>query len=111
MELSDQAVVTASPHNPAPVWGVYAVICNSTGDVWVGHSLQLDTQHSRLWSSLTLETCKCRELQSLWNTHGQAAFRFEELDRLRSDFPEPDRLSELRQRQALWTARLQGAAI
>jgi hypothetical protein len=48
---------------------------------------------------------------SLWTRHGEQAFRFKELDRLRDDFPEILRADELKTRQALRRSRLQATAL
>jgi hypothetical protein len=94
-----------------PAWGVYAVICNTTGDVWVGHSRHVDTEQNGMWFGLRLGTSPYASLQAAWKQHGEAEFRFEELERLREDFPEIARVGELRKRQALWRARLQASSL
>ena len=87
--------------------GVYAVICTATGQAWVGQSRHLDTQRNGLWFTLKHGTNPHRSLQAAWTLHGPDEFRFEELERLRDDYPPLTRGNELARRQALWTERLQ----
>ena len=46
-----------------------------------------------------------------WTLHGEGEFRFEELERLRDDFPALSLSNELKRRQSIWTARLQAVAL
>jgi hypothetical protein len=91
--------------------GVFAVVCTATGEAWVGQSRHLDTQKNGLWFTLRLGSSPHRSLQEVWLRHGQDAFRFEELERLREDFPPLSRQDELKRRQNLWTARLHALAL
>ena len=91
--------------------GVFAVICNATGQAWVGTSRHIDTHRNGLWFALRLGTGRDRSLQTAWTEHGEAAFRFEELDRLRDDISDMARDSELKSRAALWTARLEAGTL
>ncbi len=94
-----------------PAHGIYAVICTATGEAWVGCSRHVDTHQNGLWFALGLGTSPHASLQAAWKQHGEQEFRFEELDRLRDDFPELSRLDELKKRQGLWRARLQASAL
>ncbi len=105
-----RAAVAAYKEKPA-AHGVFAVICNATGETWVGQSRHLDTQQNGLWFGLRHGGSPFRSLQTAWTAHGEAEFRFEELDRLREDFPAIGLKSELKKRQALWSARLQAETI
>ena len=94
-----------------PAYGVFAVICTATGEAWVGQSRHLDTQQNGLWFALRLGGSPFRSLQAAWTEHGEREFRFEELERLREDFPAVGVLDELKRRQALWTARLDASPL
>ena len=91
--------------------GVFAVICSATGDVWVGVAQGLDGQHDRLWSALRRGAGADSTLQALWTAHGEDAFRFEELERLRDDYPVAGAADELNKRATLWRARLGATAL
>lgn len=91
--------------------GVFAVICNATGEAWVGQSRHLDTQQNGLWFTLRHGSSPHATLQAAWNEHGPEEFRFEELERLRDDFPALSRADELKRRRALWAARLHARAL
>jgi hypothetical protein len=94
-----------------PAYGVFAVICNATGQAWVGCSRHVDSQKNGLWFSLNLGGSPHASLQAAWLQHGEGAFRFEELERLGDDFPQISRMDELKKRQALWRSRLHAAAV
>jgi hypothetical protein len=90
-------------------WGVYAVLCTATGEAWVGFSRHVDTQQNGIWFALRTGTSPHASLQAAWRRHGEQEFRFQELERLRSDFPELGRMDELRKRTSLWGSRLVAA--
>ena len=94
-----------------PAFGVYAVICNATGEAWVGCSRHVDTQQNGLWFTLRTDGCRHVSLQAAWREHGEGEFRFEELDRLREDYPEIGRMDELKRRQSLWRERLRATVL
>lgn len=93
------------------VAGVFAVICSATGEAWVGQSRHIDTQQNGLWFTLRQGASPYRSLQQAWNEHGEASFRFEQLDRLPPDLSDLRRADELKARAARWTARLQATAL
>jgi hypothetical protein len=107
----DKKAAIAAYRDRKPVFGVFAVICSATGDVWVDHSRHVDTQQNGLWFALRQGTSPYKSLQSAWAAHGEDAFRFEELERLREDYPPIGVKDELKRRAALWQARLQAPAL
>jgi len=111
MERRERKAAIAAYKERKPAWGVYAIICTATGAAWVGHSVRVDTQKNRIWFELGLGKSPHASLQAAWNEHGEREFRFEELDRLRENFPEFERDDELKKRQALWQSRLQASAL
>jgi len=111
MDRQDRKAAIAAYKERKSAWGIYAVLCTATGEAWVGHSRHVDTQQNGLWFALRLGTSPHSSLQAAWRQHGEPEFRFEELDRLRDDFPEIARLDEVKKRQALWCSRLRAAAL
>ena len=107
MEKQDRKAAIAKFKDRASACGVYAVICTATGETWVGISRNLEAQQNSLWFSLRHGNSPFAVLKAAWLLHGESAFRFEELDRLRDDFSKILRNDELKKRQALWMARLQ----
>ena len=107
MDRQARKLATAAYKERKPAYGVYAIICNATGQAWVGQSRHVDTQQNGLWFTLKHGGSPHRSLQAAWNTHGGDEFRFEELDRLSDGFSALLRPDELKRRQALWAARLQ----
>lgn len=111
MEQHERRKAIAAFKERKPAWGVYAVISTSTGEAWVGCSRSLDAQKNRIWFELEWGRSPHPTLQAAWNHCAGDGFRFEELERLREDFPEFARDGELRQRQSLWRTRLHAAAV
>ena len=106
MDRSARKAAVAAYKERKPTHGVFAVICSATGEAWVGQSRHLDTQRNGLWFALKHGSSPHRSLQAAWKLHGPDNFRFEELERLRDDFPPLGRPNELKRRQTLWTTRL-----
>jgi hypothetical protein len=92
MSPQDRKTAVAAYKERKPAWGVYAVICTATGEAWVGASRHVS-------------------LQAAWSLHGEAEFRFEELERLSDTVPAFSRVDELKKRRELWRARLQASAL
>lgn len=111
MDARDRKTAIAAYKERGPAFGVYAVICSATGEAWVGTSRHVDTQRNGLWFALNQGRSPFSTLQAAWIEHGESEFRFEELDRLREDFPALGRMDELRKRAALWRTRLHAAAL
>jgi hypothetical protein len=111
MDRQSRKAAIAAYKERKPAFGVYAVICGATGEAWVGCSRHVDNQQNGLWFTLRQGSSPHASLKAAWKEHGEQAFRFEELDRLRDDYPEFSRLDELKKRQGLWRARLEASAI
>lgn len=107
----DRKALIAAYKEKKTVAGVYAVICNATGQAWVGKSSHIDTQQNGLWFALRMGGSPFKSLQAAWKEHGEAEFRFEQLDRLPEDTSAMARETELKSRAALWTARLHATAL
>ena len=105
-----KSAIAAYKQRPA-AFGIYAVICCATGEAWVGISRHVDNQQNGLWFALRQGSSPQASLQAAWRLHGESEFRFEELERLRDDFPEFGRMDELKKRSALWHARLQAQSL
>src|ERR1700712_407497 len=106
MNSQDRKAAIAAYKERRPAYGVYAVVCTATGEAWVGSSRHVDTEQNGLWFTLRQARSPFSSLQAAWLQHGELEFRYEELERLREDFPEIGRLDELKRRQGLWKARL-----
>ena len=111
MDAKDRKAAVAAYKERPRAHGVYAVICSATGETWVGRSPNVDTHRNGLWFSLKQGRYPNPALQAAWTQHGEGEFRFEELERLRADFPETGRQDELKRRAALWQARLRAAVL
>jgi hypothetical protein len=111
MDRSARKAAIAEYKERKPAYGVFAVICTATGQAWVGQSRHLDTHRNGLWFTLRHGSNPHGSLQAAWTLHGQAEFRFEELERLHDDFPVLRLTDELERRQSIWTARLDALAL
>ena len=111
MDREDRRAAVAAYKECEPAWGIYAVLCMVTGEAWVGSSRHVDTRRNGLWFELRLGTSRYVSLQAAWRRVGKQEFRFEELERLRPDFPQLGRADELKERAALWRERLAAAAL
>ena len=111
MNAVDRKAAVAAYKERKPALGVFAIICNATGQAWVGQSRHLDTQRNGLWFALKFGGSPYASLQAAWTQHGADEFRFEELERLRDDYPEFGRKDELKRRQALWRERLDAESL
>ncbi len=107
---SRKDLIAAYKEQPT-IAGVFAVICSATGEAWVGQSRHIDTQQNGLWFGLKQGGSPFAGMQKAWNTHGEAAFRFEQLDRLSPDLSDMARKDELKKRAGLWAARLEANLI
>ena len=111
MDKQDRKAATTQFKERKSPTGVFAVICNATGEVWVGTSRNLAAQQNSLWFSLRHGASPFPSLNAAWALHGDSEFRFEELDRLKDDFSEMLRANELKKRQKLWLERLQASPL
>lgn len=100
-----RAAVAACKERKA-VAGIYLVRCLATGERWAGQALDLSTIRNRLWFTLRHGSHRGRKLQSAWTTHGEAAFAFEELERLDEKALEAGRERVMKARLAHWCAEL-----
>ena len=110
MQKADRKAAVAAYKERAPDWGVFAVRCTPTGQLWVGGSRQLDAQRNRIWFALRQGDRTRPDLQAAWTAHGEAAFTLETLESLSPDLSPMARADALKQRTAHWRAEL-GAGV
>jgi hypothetical protein len=90
--------------------GIYAIRCTVSGEVWVAKAADLDKRKPGLWFQLNMGGFPGKSLQTAWNTHGEAAFVFVELE----DVTDDNELlipSLLKEREAHWRQELSGMAV
>ena len=109
--IDRKALVAAWKEEEKPIADVYAVIGSAMGEAWVGRSPNIDRQQNSLWFTLRQRASAFRSLQQAWDEHGEAAFRFEQLDRLPEDTSPMARDTELKSRALRWRERLGAEAI
>jgi hypothetical protein len=96
-----ELVEAYAERKPAP--GVFAV--RGPGQVWTATSRDLAKAQNGIWFSLRQDGYINREMQALWNAHGEAAFSFEILEEIATDNPEMIGLL-LKEHEAMWRAEL-----
>lgn len=93
-----------------PPNGVFAVRNSVSGEVWVGHSKNVDKQKNGLWGRLAGNQCVNKDVQASWTKHGEAAFSYEILEQLTETDPHAiQRL--LPERAAEWREQLKAGVI
>jgi hypothetical protein len=91
--------------------GIYALYCAPSGQRWAGSAPNLATIRNRLWFTLRLGKDRHPGLQDAWNAHGEDAFSFEILERLKDDDLGPGRDRRLKDRLLQWAEELQAIRI
>jgi hypothetical protein len=90
--------------------GVFAVRCAVSGEVWVGASDHLDSARNGVWFLLRNGLHHNQRLQAAWNSHGEAAFEYEVLEKFDEDVAPLLLRDLLRERQKHWEREL-GASV
>jgi hypothetical protein len=78
----------------------------ATDRAWVGASWDLDATRNRAWFALRLGQHQDQALQSEWNTQGDAAFRYDVLEKLKDDVAPMAIADLLNEKMREWAARL-----
>lgn len=102
---------TPKTEAPRGSHGLYAIVCRATGEVWIGVSGEMDQARAQAFGVLRSGAHPNARLAAAFQEHGEAEFRFEELDRARADLSPEERDEDLRRRRTVWSARLQAEAI
>jgi hypothetical protein len=89
-----------------PQRGIYAVRCTATGRVWVGSTPNLGAARNRLWFSLNGEMHTDAAMQTDWAAHGEQAFEFETLEKLKDDVAPLGVADLLKEKKEHWLERL-----
>lgn len=82
MDAGERRAAVARYKERKTVAGIYAVLCQATGQRWAGHAPDLNTIRNRLWFTLRHGSSPHRSLQAAWNAHGAESFAFAEVERL-----------------------------
>ena len=86
--------------------GIYAVRCTATGEVWVDSTPNLGTIENRIWYMLSHGFQRNQKMQAAWKTHGEEAFRFEEVEAFKEDLSAYQLQHLYKERKAHWKAEL-----
>ena len=91
--------------------GIYAVVCQASGQRWIGRALDLSTVQNRLWFTLRQGSYGHRALQAAWNQHGPDAFSLDIIERLEDETMARVRDAILRDRLSHWRSSFGADAI
>jgi hypothetical protein len=86
--------------------GAFAVRCTSTGHVWVGTSLNVDSAKNGVWFALRLGKHMEKSLQEEWTAHGESAFEYEILEKLDQETHPLAVADLLKAKRSHWIERL-----
>ncbi len=87
--------------------GIYAIRCEATGQAWVARTFNVDAQQNSAWFALRLGSYRNPAVQAAWKAHGEAAFRYEVLERIDDEKLTPlGREDALKDRKRHWIAAL-----
>lgn len=106
MRHEDRRAAVAAYRERKVVAGIYLVRCRASGELWAGQAPDLSTIRNRVWFTLRHGGHRQRGLQGAWNAHGEAAFAFEEIERLDEKALEAGRERVMKARLAHWCAEL-----
>ena len=109
MTRPDRKALIAAYKEQKTVAGVFAVICNATGQVWVGTTPHIDTRQNGLWFALRMGGSPHITLQSAWREQRRGRVFGSNSSTACATTCRPWREgTELKARSALWIARLEG---
>ena len=111
MRHEDRKAAVAAYRERKVLAGIYLVRCLVTGERWAGQAPDLSTIRNRVWFTLRHGDHRGRSLQTAWTRHGEAAFAFEELERLDEKALEAGRERVMKARLAHWCAELGAEAV
>ncbi len=93
-----------------PQNGIFALRNTKTGEVWVGHSKNIDKQQNSLWTRLSGPLSANKDVQASWKAHGADAFSYEILERISET--DPHVLERLRSERAEhWRKQLNAGTV
>ena len=104
MKTIDRKAAVAAYKERKTLPGIYAVRCNSSGQVWIGQAADIDTIRNRIWFALHNGSHTNAILQGAWNSHGCDCFTFDALEQLDEEALSYVRDRRLRERLAHWRA-------
>lgn len=89
-----------------PNMGAFAIRCLASNRSWVGTSRNLTAAKNGAWFTLRMGMHRDQALQSEWNTHGEAAFEYDILEKLDEDLAPMAVADLLKEKARVWAARL-----
>jgi hypothetical protein len=91
--------------------GIFAVRCTTTGQVWVESSTNLNAAKNALFFCLRLGNHYNKSFQAESNVHGEQAFEFEILEKLKDDEPPIGVRDLLKEKKRHWITQLNAQAL
>lgn len=94
-----------------PSRGVFAMRCASTGQAWVGSTLNLEAARNAVWFSLRANAHRDKALQAAWAAHGDEGLHFEIVETLPGDTAALVVGDALKSMKREWIARLRAVEL
>jgi len=91
--------------------GIFAVRCTTTGQVWVESSTNLNAAKNALFFCLRLGSHYNKSFQAESNVHGEQAFQFEILEKLKDDESPMAVRDLLKEKKSHWVKQLNAKAL
>ena len=111
MKQEQRKAAVAAYRERKAVAGIYAVVCHTSGERWIGQALDLSTVQNRQWFTLRQRSHPGTALQAAWNQHGPDAFSLEVIERLEDEALAYVRDGILKERLSHWCSALGAEAI
>jgi hypothetical protein len=91
--------------------GAYSLRFSDGGPVFVDAVPDLDAAKNGLLFTLRIKAHRNKKLQAEWDAHGEAAFRYEVLEKLEDDLAPMAWRDLLKDKKKEWVARLNAHAV
>lgn len=91
--------------------GAFAIRFSDNGPVWVDATPDLDAARNAILFTLRHGLHRNTELQAEWSTYGEAAFRYEVLEKLQDDLAPMAWRDLLKEKKREWLQRLSAKAV
>ena len=111
MDREQRKAAVAAYRERKAVACIYAVVCHSSGERWIGRALDLSTVQNRLWFTLRQGGYPHPALQAAWNQHGPGAFSLDIIERLEDEASAYVREGLLKERLSHWCSTFGADAI
>jgi len=106
----DKAAIKKAYKDTKPPMGVYRIRISQTDKHYIGFATDLQARFNRHKAELKFGSHRNTELQKIWNSNGESAFKFEILDVLdHKENSETNVVEELQMLTEMWIQKVKEA--